>query len=149
MFFYIVVFFSFFLFCLSFLEWDPLKSCIIMCMGIISMSFYVSLGVHVWYSYFIVLLFLSGIFSLLTYFCSLSFCVSNYNYRYFFFFLFFVVFFLFFFNYDFVSFFLDFNFLNIYYVFNFYYIFWIVFILFLLLSLISFSFGNGCYMRGF
>nr|YP_003734889.1 NADH dehydrogenase subunit 6 [Setaria digitata]ACZ44413.1 NADH dehydrogenase subunit 6 [Setaria digitata] len=143
---YVSVLFSVFFFFLSFLDWDPLKSCLMMCVGIIFMGFYVSLGIHSWYSYFIILVFLSGIFSLLTYFCSL--CnynlYVNYYYVYFFFFFFFV----FFFDLDFCFFYFDYNFVCIYYDFNYYYIFWIIFVLLLLLNLISFSFNGGGFMRG-
>nr|ADN52152.1 NADH dehydrogenase subunit 6 [Loa loa] len=147
-FFYISIFFAFLFFSLSFLDWDPLKSCIMMCLGILFMSCYISLGVHIWYSYFIILLFLSGIFSLLTYFCSMSNFIFFYNYNYFYLFSFFCLFFLFCFDYDFFSVYFDFNFLSIYYDFSYYYVFWIIFILFLLLVLVSFNFGSDCFMRG-
>uniref|UniRef100_A0A8R1TNC7 NADH dehydrogenase subunit 6 n=1 Tax=Onchocerca volvulus TaxID=6282 RepID=A0A8R1TNC7_ONCVO len=146
-FFYVSVFFAFVFFCLSFLDWDPLKSCVMMCLGVMSMSCYVSLGVHVWYSYFVVLIFFSGIFSLLTYFCSMSNFIFYYNY--FFFFSLFLVsfFFVFVVDFDFSLFFSDFNFLYVCYDFSYYYVFWVVFILFLFLILISFSLNGFGYMR--
>nr|WGC93661.1 NADH dehydrogenase subunit 6 [Mansonella perstans] len=154
-FFYYLLYCSFFvsvlMFCFSFLEWDPLKSSVLMCLGILFMSCYISLGLHVWYSYFVILIFLSGVFSLLTYFCSLSNFSDYNNYFYLFVVLIFSLFILvFFFDYDFFFFcHLDFNFLYIYYDFNYYYIFWIVFVLLLFLSLISFSLSSGLvFMRG-
>nr|AFB71302.1 NADH dehydrogenase subunit 6 [Wuchereria bancrofti] len=148
-FFYFSFFLSLLFFCLSFLDWDPMKSCISMCLGILFMSCYISLGVHVWYSYFIVLIFLSGIFSLLTYFCSLSGYCYYYNYNYFLFvFIFFCFLFFVFFDYDFFSFNLGYDFLGICYDFNFYYVFWVVLVLFLLLSLISINLSYGMFMRG-
>nr|YP_009679046.1 NADH dehydrogenase subunit 6 [Setaria labiatopapillosa]QDF64274.1 NADH dehydrogenase subunit 6 [Setaria labiatopapillosa] len=145
--FYFSIVFSILFFFLSFLDWDPLKSCLMMCIGIIFMSCYMSLGIHSWYSYFIILIFLSGIFSLLTYFCSL--CNYNFyiNYYYNFFFLFFCMICLFFFDFDYSMFYFDNNFIVIYYDFNYYYIFWIVFVLLLLLNLISYSFSGLSYMR--
>nr|BAV81416.1 NADH dehydrogenase subunit 6 [Litomosoides sigmodontis] len=145
---YFSIFLSFLFFCLSFLSTDPLMSCVMMCVGIFFLSCYVSLGLHVWYCYFVVLIFLSGIFSLLTYFCSM--CNYGYclDYRVVFFFLFFCVLFLFFVDLDFSFFFYNGNFLYIYYDFSYYYVFWIVMVLFLLLLLLSFNFGDGCYMRG-
>nr|AOP18645.1 NADH dehydrogenase subunit 6 [Dirofilaria repens] len=147
--FYFSVFLAFFMFCLSFLESDPLKNCVMKCLGILFMSCYLSLGVHVWYSYFVILIFLSGIFFLLTYFCSMISFNYFYKYYYFFFFFLFFLFFFFFFDFDVFSFFfLDYNFLCIYYDFNYYYVFWIIFVLFLFLVLFSFSFNGGGYMRG-
>nr|YP_010837674.1 NADH dehydrogenase subunit 6 [Mansonella sp. 'DEUX']WGC93683.1 NADH dehydrogenase subunit 6 [Mansonella sp. 'DEUX']WGC93695.1 NADH dehydrogenase subunit 6 [Mansonella sp. 'DEUX'] len=148
---YCSFFISMLVFCFSFLEGDPLKSSVLMCLGILFMSCYISLGLHVWYSYFVILVFLSGVFSLLTYFCSLSNFNSYNNYFYLIVVLFFLLFiFYFFFDYDFFFFcHLDLNFLCIYYDFNYYYIFWIVFVLLLFLSLISFSLsGSLIFMRG-
>nr|YP_010481282.1 NADH dehydrogenase subunit 6 [Dipetalonema gracile]UVN17309.1 NADH dehydrogenase subunit 6 [Dipetalonema gracile] len=148
MFVYFSFFLSFLFFCFSFLDWDPLKSCVMMCFGVLFMSCYVSLGLHVWYSYFIVLIFLSGIFSLLTYFCSICNFVSFYSYYYWFFMVILVFLFLFFFDFDFCFFLLDFNFFVIYYDFSYYCVFWIVFVLFLLLNLLSFVFCQAVFMRG-
>nr|WGC93707.1 NADH dehydrogenase subunit 6 [Mansonella sp.] len=153
-FFYYLLYCSFFIsvlmFCFSFLEWDPLKSSVAMCLGILFMSCYVSLGLHVWYSYFIILIFLSGVFSLLTYFCSLSNFSSYDNYFYLFVVLFFLLLvFVFLFDFDFFFCYLDLNFLCVYYDFSYYYVFWIVFILLLFLNLMSFSLGDGSFMRGF
>lgn len=148
-FFYFSFFLSILFFCLSFLDWDPMKSCIMICLGILFISCYISLGVHVWYSYFIVLIFLSGIFSLLTYFCSISGCNYYYNYGYFFVvFIFFCFLFFIFFDYDFFFFNFDYDFLSICYDFNFYYVFWVVLILFILLSLIRFNLGCDRFIRG-
>nr|YP_010938366.1 NADH dehydrogenase subunit 6 [Mansonella ozzardi]WLE64572.1 NADH dehydrogenase subunit 6 [Mansonella ozzardi]WLV27608.1 NADH dehydrogenase subunit 6 [Mansonella ozzardi]WLW41718.1 NADH dehydrogenase subunit 6 [Mansonella ozzardi]WLW41742.1 NADH dehydrogenase subunit 6 [Mansonella ozzardi]WLW41754.1 NADH dehydrogenase subunit 6 [Mansonella ozzardi] len=152
-FFYVLMYCSFFfsvlMFCFSCLEWNPLKSCVSLCLGILFMSCYISLGLHVWYSYFIILIFLSGVFSLLTYFCSMS-NFSYYENYFYIFVMFFVVllFFLFFFDYDFFSHYLDFNFLCVYYDFNYYYIFWVISLLLLFLNLISYNLGDKCYMRG-
>lgn len=136
-------------FFIRFLDSDPLKRCLIICVGILFISCYMSLGIHSWYSYFIVLIFLRGIFSLLTYFCS----ICNYNmffsYYYWFIFSLFFVFFCLFFDLDYFCFFSDANFVIIYYDFNYYYVFWIVFVLLLLLNLIRFSFSGGLiFMRG-
>lgn len=146
-FFYLSIFVSFLFFCLRFLNWDPLKSCVMMCLGVLLMGCYVSLGIHVWYCYFIVLIFISGIFSLLTYFCSISNLCDFRNFYYIFFSFLVCFFFVYYGDFSFDFFFYDFNFLVIYYDFSYYYVFWIVFVLLLFLRLVSFNFDGSGYMR--
>nr|QRZ60651.1 NADH dehydrogenase subunit 6 [Spirocerca lupi] len=143
------VFISLLCFCLCFLDGEPLKSCVLFCLGVLFMSIFISLGIHVWYSYFMVLIFLSGVLSLLTYVCGLVNYNLYYNYVFFGVLFFFIFFWYFFFGgvfyFDFFS---DFNFLLLYYDINYLFVFWLVIILILLLNFISFNLNGSCCLRG-
>nr|ASS35170.1 NADH dehydrogenase subunit 6 [Thelazia callipaeda] len=141
-----MIFLSFFFFVLMFLEWNYFSSCLMMVLGVICLSCFLSLGVHSWYSYFIILVFLSGILSMLTYFCSLG--GFNWSFSYYYFFLFFFICFscFGFFDLDFFEFFLSDYFFVFGYDFNYYYIFWLLLVLFFFLFGLSFSLkGSGCF----
>lgn len=58
------------LFC--YLNIDPIKSCLFLILSLLRISFFLSFGLEVWYSYFVCIVFLSGIFVILVYFSSLS-----------------------------------------------------------------------------
>nr|YP_003434044.1 NADH dehydrogenase subunit 6 [Trichostrongylus axei]ACX85193.1 NADH dehydrogenase subunit 6 [Trichostrongylus axei] len=51
---------------------DPMKSCFFLIFSVLMLMPLMSFGNNLWYSYFISLLFLSGIFVILVYFSSLS-----------------------------------------------------------------------------
>nr|YP_003433731.1 NADH dehydrogenase subunit 6 [Trichostrongylus vitrinus]ACX85097.1 NADH dehydrogenase subunit 6 [Trichostrongylus vitrinus] len=51
---------------------DPMKSCFFLILSMLMLMPLMSFGNNIWYSYFISLLFLSGIFVILVYFSSLS-----------------------------------------------------------------------------
>nr|YP_010332248.1 NADH dehydrogenase subunit 6 [Tetrameres grusi]UNY39747.1 NADH dehydrogenase subunit 6 [Tetrameres grusi] len=146
--FFFVLFVSIFFFCVCFLEWEPLKSCLCFSFGVLLMSFYFSFGLYVWYSYFVVLVFLSGVMSLMSYLCSLvnyGFYVNCYSY--FFVFVFFVL--LFFVDFDYYDYlYFDCDFFLLGYDFYYLFVFWLVFILLLFLCLISFVFDSYCCLRG-
>nr|UZP15735.1 NADH dehydrogenase subunit 6 [Contracaecum sp.] len=57
---------------LSYINLDPMKSCFFLIFSLIMAMPLISFFLHVWFSYFICLLFLSGIFVILVYFSSLS-----------------------------------------------------------------------------
>nr|YP_004300485.1 NADH dehydrogenase subunit 6 [Pristionchus pacificus]ADZ52288.1 NADH dehydrogenase subunit 6 [Pristionchus pacificus] len=57
---------------LCFMNLDPMKSSFFLIFSLLSSMPIMSFSNHVWYSYFICLLFLSGIFVILVYFSSLS-----------------------------------------------------------------------------
>nr|WAP90822.1 NADH dehydrogenase subunit 6 [Neofoleyellides sp. XM-2022] len=136
---------SFIFFCYSIVEYDPLKSCLNFCLGVLFGSIFVSFGVHSWYSYFIILIFLSGVMSMMVYYCSL--CGFSYFYSSYIYFFLFSFFFIFFFTYDFCYVFNDYNFLVMYYSYNFFYVCWLVFILMLLLVFVSFNLDNDFCLR--
>nr|YP_010708750.1 NADH dehydrogenase subunit 6 [Cruznema tripartitum]WCR50917.1 NADH dehydrogenase subunit 6 [Cruznema tripartitum] len=68
LFFFLAVFSSF----LSYMNLDPMKSCFFLIFSLIFSMPLMSFFLHVWFSYFVCLLFLSGIFVILVYFSSLS-----------------------------------------------------------------------------
>ena len=55
-----------------YLNIDPIKSCLFLVISLIFIRPLISLGKQVWFSYFVCLIFLSGIFVILVYFSSLS-----------------------------------------------------------------------------
>nr|YP_009142135.1 NADH dehydrogenase subunit 6 [Pseudoterranova azarasi]YP_009312550.1 NADH dehydrogenase subunit 6 [Pseudoterranova decipiens sensu lato Germany]AKG63668.1 NADH dehydrogenase subunit 6 [Pseudoterranova azarasi]AOV63312.1 NADH dehydrogenase subunit 6 [Pseudoterranova decipiens sensu lato Germany] len=57
---------------LSYINLDPMKSCFFLIFSLLMVMPLISFFLHVWFSYFICLLFLSGIFVILVYFSSLS-----------------------------------------------------------------------------
>nr|YP_009312574.1 NADH dehydrogenase subunit 6 [Contracaecum ogmorhini sensu lato Australia]YP_009312586.1 NADH dehydrogenase subunit 6 [Contracaecum ogmorhini sensu lato South Africa]YP_009312598.1 NADH dehydrogenase subunit 6 [Contracaecum ogmorhini sensu lato Pacific Canada]AOV63336.1 NADH dehydrogenase subunit 6 [Contracaecum ogmorhini sensu lato Australia]AOV63348.1 NADH dehydrogenase subunit 6 [Contracaecum ogmorhini sensu lato South Africa]AOV63360.1 NADH dehydrogenase subunit 6 [Contracaecum ogmorhin len=57
---------------MSYINLDPMKSCFFLIFSLIMAMPLISFFLHVWFSYFICLLFLSGIFVILVYFSSLS-----------------------------------------------------------------------------
>nr|ACX85121.1 NADH dehydrogenase subunit 6 [Cooperia oncophora] len=69
---------SFFLFVslmgslMSYMSLDPMKSSFFLILSMLLLMPCMSFGVNIWFSYFISLLFLSGIFVILVYFSSLS-----------------------------------------------------------------------------
>lgn len=66
------VFLSLFISLLCYLSIDPIKSCLYLVLSLILLTPYLSLINEVWYSYFICIIFLSGIFVILVYFTSIS-----------------------------------------------------------------------------
>lgn len=63
---------SIFMCFLFYLSMDPLKGRIYLVMSLILVSFILSYGVCVWYSYYICLVFLSGVFIIMVYFSRLA-----------------------------------------------------------------------------
>lgn len=57
---------------LMYLNIDPLKSCLFLIRFLIFYLIFLSLNSHIWYSYFICLIFVRGILAILVYFTSLS-----------------------------------------------------------------------------
>nr|YP_001905896.1 NADH dehydrogenase subunit 6 [Toxocara canis]ACF06383.1 NADH dehydrogenase subunit 6 [Toxocara canis]CAL69965.1 NADH dehydrogenase subunit 6 [Toxocara canis] len=57
---------------LSYVNLDPMKSCFFLIFSLLMVMPLISFFLHVWFAYFICLLFLSGIFVILVYFSSLS-----------------------------------------------------------------------------
>nr|YP_009178988.1 NADH dehydrogenase subunit 6 [Passalurus ambiguus]ALJ93252.1 NADH dehydrogenase subunit 6 [Passalurus ambiguus] len=51
---------------------DPMKCSFFLVLSLLFISPVMSFGVHVWYSYFVCMIFLSGVFVILVYFSSLS-----------------------------------------------------------------------------
>nr|YP_009186368.1 NADH dehydrogenase subunit 6 [Strongyloides ratti]BAT21196.1 NADH dehydrogenase subunit 6 [Strongyloides ratti] len=143
-----VFFFLFFsvLFCyFSFLSMDPMKSVFFLVISLVFLVVLISFGGYVWFSYFICMIFLSGVFVIIVYFSSLS------NFFYFdtsfsflvFFFSFFYFSFFYFYGYCFVS-------LNVFYYFFFFpFFFWIVFCLLFFMNFISFFIGFSGALRSF
>jgi len=68
LFFLLSLFFCF----LSYVNIDPIKRSFFLITCLIVSSFFLSVGSYIWYSYFVCLLFLSGIFVIIVYFSSLS-----------------------------------------------------------------------------
>src|SRR5690606_23092515 len=101
---------------LCYLNIDPIKSCLYLVFSLIFISPLVSFGFQVWYSYFICLIFLSGIFVILVYFSSLS------KYNFFKFSFYFLIFFSFFFIGYFYIFHFNFNLFSLYF-FNYFLLF--------------------------
>lgn len=56
----------------SFLSFDPIKSCLSLVVSVLFLSFVFRLSQSLWFSYFVCMLFLRGIFVILVYFSSLS-----------------------------------------------------------------------------
>nr|ACB06088.1 NADH dehydrogenase subunit 6 [Caenorhabditis sinica] len=57
---------------ISYMNIDPMKSSFFLIFSLLFSMPIISMSVHIWFSYFICLLFLSGIFVILVYFSSLS-----------------------------------------------------------------------------
>nr|YP_010618323.1 NADH dehydrogenase subunit 6 [Camallanus lacustris]WAX01713.1 NADH dehydrogenase subunit 6 [Camallanus lacustris] len=76
-----MLFFCFFLsvvFCfLSYVSWDPMKSSFYSISSLLGLCPLLSMCGHVWYSYYVCMLFLSGIFVVIVYFSSLCFYVYS------------------------------------------------------------------------
>ena len=66
------VFLSLFISLLCYLSIDPIKSCLYLVLSLILLTPYLSLINEVWYSYFICIIFLRGIFVILVYFTRIS-----------------------------------------------------------------------------
>lgn len=64
--------FSLFICFLSYLNIDPIKSCLLLILSLIFISPVLSLGNQIWFRYYVCLIFLSGIFVILVYFSRLS-----------------------------------------------------------------------------
>nr|YP_011004208.1 NADH dehydrogenase subunit 6 [Metathelazia capsulata]WPS93543.1 NADH dehydrogenase subunit 6 [Metathelazia capsulata] len=147
---YFFIFFSIFFCCLCFLEKEVMMSSLYLTLAVLSFCPLISLGFHSWYSYFIVLVFLSGVLSLLVYLCS----IMDFNYSFsFFYYNFFFSFFWSFFYFSFLSYdyylVFDTDFYVIFMDFNYYYMFWIVFVLSLFLNFVSYFLSmKGC-LRSF
>lgn len=117
---------------IRYINLDPIKRRFFLIISLLFRIPLISFSIHVWFSYFICLLFLSGIFVILVYFSSLSKINLNKSYIFIFVFILSVVFL----SLDFV---MNFNFLNLN---GFYYrIYWYIFsfILAILLLFINFS----------
>lgn len=69
---YLFIFFSIVFCSLCYLNIDPIKSRFFLIFSLLSLIPVISFSLQVWYSYFICLLFLRGIFVILVYFSSLS-----------------------------------------------------------------------------
>nr|YP_009186334.1 NADH dehydrogenase subunit 6 [Parastrongyloides trichosuri]BAT21175.1 NADH dehydrogenase subunit 6 [Parastrongyloides trichosuri] len=90
---YMFLFFSIFFCYCSFLMMDPMKSSFFLVFSLLVCMPMVSFFTFVWYSYFICLLFLSGVFVIVVYFSSLSsFYYFNYSFSFFVFLISFFVF---------------------------------------------------------
>nr|YP_009391041.1 NADH dehydrogenase subunit 6 [Caenorhabditis wallacei]ARV88306.1 NADH dehydrogenase subunit 6 [Caenorhabditis wallacei] len=57
---------------ISYMNMDPMKSSFFLIFSLLFSMPIISMSMHIWFSYFICLLFLSGIFVILVYFSSLS-----------------------------------------------------------------------------
>nr|ARV88270.1 NADH dehydrogenase subunit 6 [Caenorhabditis sp.] len=57
---------------LSYISIDPMKSSFFLILSLLFTMPILSFGMHIWFSYFVCLLFLSGIFVILVYFSSIS-----------------------------------------------------------------------------
>nr|YP_009445099.1 NADH dehydrogenase subunit 6 [Marshallagia marshalli]ATV81508.1 NADH dehydrogenase subunit 6 [Marshallagia marshalli] len=57
---------------MSYINMDPMKSSFFLILSMLTLVPVMSFGINVWFSYFISMLFLSGIFVILVYFSSLS-----------------------------------------------------------------------------
>lgn len=126
------MFFSliFSLFC--YLNIDPMKRCLFLILSLLSLSPFLSFGNEIWFSYFVCIVFLSGIFVILVYFSSLS----KYNFFVFSFriFIFFGLFFFPLFIYN------SFNLklFRLYYLNYIFYFYWVVFSLFIFINFTSY-----------
>nr|UWI71768.1 NADH dehydrogenase subunit 6 [Strongyloides fuelleborni fuelleborni] len=63
--------FSLFLCYTSYINMDPLKSCLLLVLSMAVMLPVLGITSHAWYAYFVCMLFLSGIFVIMVYFSSL------------------------------------------------------------------------------
>lgn len=138
---YFCVFMCFYFCLLCFLDFDGLKSSFYFCLSVVFSSVKISLGYNVIYSYFFVLIFLTGVLSLIIYFSSLNFSYTGFiNIN---FFIFFFGFFFIFFDYNILL--VDFDLGGVYFHYNFFYFFWIFLVLFFFLFLISIGLSfKGC-----
>nr|AJF94002.1 NADH dehydrogenase subunit 6 [Halicephalobus gingivalis] len=126
------MFFSLLMSFLCYLNIDPMKSCLYLVFSLIFISPFLSFGLQIWYSYFICLIFLSGIFVILVYFSSLS------KYNFFKFSLSILIFFSFFFVGYFYVFHYNFNLFSLYF-FNYFLLFlWVIFSLLLFMNFTSY-----------
>lgn len=57
---------------MNYINIDPLKSCLFLILFLVVLLFYLSLNKDIWFSYFICLVFVSGILALIVYFTRLS-----------------------------------------------------------------------------
>ena len=71
-FFILFIILSLFVSLLCYLSIDPIKSCLYLVLSLILLTPYLSIINEVWYSYFVCIIFLSGIFVILVYFTSIS-----------------------------------------------------------------------------
>nr|YP_009442454.1 NADH dehydrogenase subunit 6 [Camallanus cotti]ATO58504.1 NADH dehydrogenase subunit 6 [Camallanus cotti] len=69
--------FSVFFSVLSYLSWDPMKSSFFLIFSLLGLCPLLSFCGHVWYSYYVCMLFLSGVFVIIVYFSSLCFYVYS------------------------------------------------------------------------
>ena len=70
---FLIYFFISIIFCsICYLNLDPIKSSFFLIFSLLRIIPLISYNIHIWYSYFICLLFLRGIFVILVYFSSLS-----------------------------------------------------------------------------
>nr|YP_009176854.1 NADH dehydrogenase subunit 6 [Strongyloides venezuelensis]BAT21225.1 NADH dehydrogenase subunit 6 [Strongyloides venezuelensis] len=124
------LFLSLFICSLSYYNMDPLKSCLLLVLSLLVVLPVISYSNYLWYSYFVCMLFLSGIFVVMVYFsslCNYFFGVSKYGL----FILFFVLFGLnFYMSYDYHMFLLNSFYYSVYFG-------WFVFIIFCLLFFLS------------
>lgn len=68
---------------ICYLNIDPIKSCLFLVISLIFVRPLISLGVQIWFRYFVCLIFLRGIFVILVYFSSLSkYNFYNFSMRY-------------------------------------------------------------------
>lgn len=75
-FFILFLFLRLFLSFLCYLRVDPIKSCLFLVLSLLVLSPFISFGIQIWYSYFICIIFLRGIFVILVYFTR----ISKYNF---------------------------------------------------------------------
>lgn len=68
----VALFFSLLISLICYLSIDPIKSCLYLVLSLILVTPYISLINEIWYSYFICIVFLRGIFVILVYFTSMS-----------------------------------------------------------------------------
>lgn len=71
-----ILFLSIFMSFLCYLSVDPIKSCLYLVLSLILLTPYLSLVNEVWFSYFVCIVFLRGIFVILVYFTR----ISKYNF---------------------------------------------------------------------
>ena len=131
----------FFLIIILYLRVDPFKSCLFLIRFIISLLLFLRLNKNIWFSYFICLIFVSGVLAILIYFSSLS-NLDLKSFKINFIFLFLLI------SFFILSFFFSLKFLNLNLIFlNFYFIliFWVLRILVLFFNFVSFiiSFLKG------
>lgn len=69
---FIFIFLSLFIALICYLSIDPIKRCLYLVLSLILLTPYLSIINEVWYSYFVCIIFLRGIFVILVYFTSIS-----------------------------------------------------------------------------